>query len=139
MAKRDYYEVLGVAKGASADEIKKAYRKKALEFHPDRNPGDKSAEDKFKEAAEAYDVLIKAAHQDVYGAAPLAIERYNWQVGLRNGETRESMVSELLVSWKFLQDFPLTGDDYPYEEEFARTPSDPADVLAEADAAAIAG
>jgi len=72
MAKRDYYEVLGVAKGASADEIKKAYRKKALEFHPDRNPGDKSAEDKFKEAAEAYDVLSdadKRARYDRYGHA----------------------------------------------------------------------
>jgi len=72
MAKRDYYEVLGVAKGASADDIKKAYRKKALEYHPDRNPGDKSAEDKFKEAAEAYDVLSdadKRARYDRYGHA----------------------------------------------------------------------
>ena len=57
MSKRDYYEVLGVAKGASADEIKKSYRKIALQHHPDRNPGDKEAEEKFKEAAEAYDVL----------------------------------------------------------------------------------
>lgn len=55
--KRDYYEVLGVAKTANADEIKKAYRKMALKYHPDRNPGDKEAEEKFKEAAEAYDVL----------------------------------------------------------------------------------
>ena len=51
--KRDYYEVLGVGKEASADEIKKAYRKLALKYHPDRNPGDKEAEEKFKEAAEA--------------------------------------------------------------------------------------
>lgn len=57
MAKRDYYEVLGVSKTASEDEIKRAYRKLAIKYHPDRNPGDKTAEEKFKEAAEAYDVL----------------------------------------------------------------------------------
>lgn len=56
-AKRDYYEVLGVSRGASEDEIKVAYRKLAIKYHPDRNPGDKAAEEKFKEAAEAYDVL----------------------------------------------------------------------------------
>lgn len=66
MAKRDYYEVLGVAKSAEADEIKKAYRKKALEFHPDRNPGNKEAEEKFKEAAEAYDVLSDADKRGRY-------------------------------------------------------------------------
>ena len=55
--KRDYYEVLGVEKNASEDEIKKAYRKIAIKYHPDRNPGDKEAEEKFKEAAEAYNVL----------------------------------------------------------------------------------
>jgi len=57
MSKRDYYDILGVSKGAPADEIKKAYRKQAIKFHPDKNPDDKSAEDKFKEAAEAYEVL----------------------------------------------------------------------------------
>ena len=57
MAKRDYYEVLGVSKDASEDEIKKAYRKIAIKYHPDRNPDNKEAEEKFKEAAEAYDVL----------------------------------------------------------------------------------
>ncbi len=70
MAKRDYYEVLGVGKSASPDEIKKAYRKVAMQFHPDRNPGDKEAEEKFKEAAEAYEVLSdadKKAKYDRYG------------------------------------------------------------------------
>lgn len=74
MAKRDFYEVLGVAKSASADEIKKAYRKVAMQFHPDRNPGDKAAEEKFKEAAEAYEVLSdqeKKAQYDRFGHAGL--------------------------------------------------------------------
>jgi molecular chaperone DnaJ len=72
MSKRDYYDVLGVSKTASADEIKKAYRKIALQFHPDRNPGDKDSEEKFKEAAEAYDVLSNAdkrAQYDRFGHA----------------------------------------------------------------------
>ncbi|HYF30303.1 MAG TPA: molecular chaperone DnaJ [Chitinophagaceae bacterium] len=66
MAKRDYYEVLGIAKGASQDEIKKAYRKVAMQYHPDRNPGDKSAEEKFKEAAEAYEILSDADKRSQY-------------------------------------------------------------------------
>ena len=68
--KRDYYEVLGVKKDATADEIKKAYRKMAIKYHPDKNPGDKEAEEKFKEAAEAYDVLSdseKRAKYDRFG------------------------------------------------------------------------
>lgn len=72
MAKRDYYEVLGVSKNASVDEIKKAYRKLAIKYHPDKNPGDKEAEEKFKEAAEAYDVLSNAdkkAKYDQFGHA----------------------------------------------------------------------
>ncbi|EHL95812.1 chaperone protein DnaJ [Acetobacteraceae bacterium AT-5844] len=72
MAKRDYYEILGVARGVSDDELKKAYRKLAMKFHPDRNPGDKEAEAKFKECSEAYDVLKdaeKRAAYDRYGHA----------------------------------------------------------------------
>lgn len=72
MAKRDYYEVLGVDKNASSDEIKKAYRKLAVKYHPDKNPGDKEAEEKFKEAAEAYSILSdadKKARYDQFGHA----------------------------------------------------------------------
>ena len=70
--KRDYYEVLGLQKGASAEDIKKAYRKAAMKYHPDRNPGDKEAEEKFKEVGEAYEVLSddeKRARYDQYGFA----------------------------------------------------------------------
>ncbi len=73
--KRDYYEVLGVQKNANADEIKKAYRKAAIKYHPDKNPGDKEAEEKFKEAAEAYDVLSnpdKRARYDQFGHAGMS-------------------------------------------------------------------
>jgi molecular chaperone DnaJ len=71
-SKRDYYEVLGVAKNAGADELKKAYRKLAVQYHPDKNPGDKAAEEKFKEVSEAYDILNdedKRAAYDRYGHA----------------------------------------------------------------------
>ncbi|HDN25549.1 MAG TPA: molecular chaperone DnaJ, partial [Thioploca sp.] len=57
MSKRDYYQILGVQKNASEDELKKAYRRLAMKYHPDRNPDDKQAEDSFKEAKEAYEVL----------------------------------------------------------------------------------
>ncbi len=70
--KKDYYEVLGVAKNATADDLKKAYRKMAIKYHPDKNPGDKEAEEKFKEVAEAYDVLSdpnKRARYDQFGHA----------------------------------------------------------------------
>ncbi|MEJ2881823.1 molecular chaperone DnaJ [Pedobacter sp. GR22-6] len=72
MSKRDYYDVLGVTKSASAEEIKKAYRKMAIKYHPDKNPGDKQAEDNFKEAAEAYEILSnpeKKQRYDHYGHA----------------------------------------------------------------------
>ena len=72
MSKKDYYEVLEISKSASPEEIKKAYRKMAIKFHPDKNPGDSAAEEKFKEAAEAYEVLSdgnKKARYDQYGHA----------------------------------------------------------------------
>ena len=72
MAKKDYYDILGVNKSASKDEIKKAYRTTAFKYHPDKNPGDKAAEEKFKEASEAYSVLSddkKKANYDQFGHA----------------------------------------------------------------------
>src|SRR6266540_6149994 len=72
MAKRDYYEVLGVERNASEEEIKKAYRKLAVKYHPDKNPGDKASEDKFKELGEAYEALSnpqQRAAYDQYGHA----------------------------------------------------------------------
>ena len=72
MSKRDYYEVLGVSKSATDDDIKKAYRKMAMKYHPDTNQGDKDSEEKFKEVSEAYEVLSdadKRARYDQYGHA----------------------------------------------------------------------
>ena len=89
MTKRDYYEILGVSKNASADEIKKAYRKVAMQFHPDRNPGDKAAEEKFKEAAEAYEVLSdadKKAQYDRYGHAGVSSNGRGFSGGGMNME-----------------------------------------------------
>ena len=73
--KRDYYEVLGVTRTVSAEEVKRAYRKLAIKFHPDKNPGDPHAEEKFKELGEAYDVLMdpdKRANYDRFGHAAFA-------------------------------------------------------------------
>ena len=70
--KEDFYDILGVSKSATENEIKKAYRKKAIQYHPDKNPGDKSAEENFKKAAEAYEVLSdpdKKARYDQFGHA----------------------------------------------------------------------
>ena len=66
MSKRDYYEILGVSRTATDQEIKSAYRKLALKYHPDRNPGDKAAEDSFKEAAEAYAILVDTDKRHMY-------------------------------------------------------------------------
>jgi molecular chaperone DnaJ len=93
MSKRDYYEILGVNKSASKDEIKKAYRKQALKHHPDKNPGNKESEEKFKEAAEAYEVLSnddKRARYDQFGHAGLG---NNMGGGFGGGMTMEDIFS----------------------------------------------
>lgn len=77
--KRDYYEVLGVSKDASADDLKKAYRKLALKYHPDKNPGDKQAEEKFKEAAEAYDVLSNPTNAPAMTSSAMPV----WEQAVR--------------------------------------------------------
>ena len=94
MAKRDYYEVLGVSKGADEKEIKKAYRKIAMKYHPDRNEGDKAAEEKFKEAAEAYEILSngdKRARYDRFGHAGV---NQSGGGGFRGGMTVEDIFSQ---------------------------------------------
>ncbi|MCH7535042.1 MAG: molecular chaperone DnaJ [Bacteroidetes bacterium] len=92
MSKRDFYEVLGIDKGASASEIKKAYRKLALKYHPDKNPDDKSAEEKFKEAAEAYEVLSngeKKQRYDQFGHSGMGGQR-----GFGGGMNMEDIFSQ---------------------------------------------
>jgi len=96
MAKRDYYAVLGVDKGADATAIKKAYRKLAIKYHPDKNPDDKSAEEKFKEAAEAYEVLSdeqKKARYDRYGHAGMGQGGGGFSGG-RGGMTMDDIFSQ---------------------------------------------
>jgi len=66
MAERDYYEILGIRRGADGEEIKRSYRRLAMQYHPDRNPGDKKAEEKFKEASEAYEVLRDPEKREIY-------------------------------------------------------------------------
>lgn len=97
MSKRDYYEVLGVDKGADATAIKKAYRKLAIKFHPDKNPDDKAAEDKFKEAAEAYEVLSddqKKAQYDRFGHAGMSGAAGGGGGGFHGGMNMEDIFSQ---------------------------------------------
>ena len=94
MAKRDYYEVLEVAKNSSQDEIKKAYRKQALKYHPDKNPGDHTAEEKFKEAAEAYEVLSDPQKRQKYDQFGHAAFENGGAGGFGGGMTMEDIFSQ---------------------------------------------
>src|SRR6476659_7767110 len=109
--KRDYYEILGVTKSSSADEIKKAYRKVAMQFHPDRNPGDKVSEEKFKEAAEAYEILSdadKRAQYDRFGHNAFAPGRGGGG-GFGGGMKMEDIFSQF---------GDIFGDDSPFGSFF---------------------
>ena len=95
MSKRDYYEILGVAKDATPEQIKKAYRQKALKYHPDKNPGDSTAEASFKEAAEAYEVLSnpeKKSRYDQYGHAGTG---NNFGGGFGGGMSMDDILSRI--------------------------------------------
>jgi len=97
MSKRDYYEVLEISKSASTEEIKKAYRKMAIKYHPDKNPGDKDAEEKFKEAAEAYEVLSddnKRARYDQFGHAGMGGAAGGGFGGFGGGMNMEDIFSQ---------------------------------------------
>ena len=113
MEKRDYYEVLGVSKTATADEIKKAYREKALQYHPDRNPNDKTAEDKFKEAAEAYEVLSdeqKRAQYDRFGHAGMS--------GFGGGGYGNMSAEDILRGFGINIDLGSIFEDYGFRSGF---------------------
>ncbi len=107
MAKRDYYEILGVSKNAAADEIKKAYRQMAIKYHPDKNQGDKAAEEKFKEAAEAYEVLSNADKKAKY-------DRFGHQaMGAGGGQQGGMNMDDI-----FSQFGDVFGEGHPFESFF---------------------
>src|SRR5512139_1104079 len=97
MAKKDYYEILGVPKTATEEQIKKAYRKLALKYHPDRNPGNKQAEEKFKELTEAYQVVSNPEKRRQYDAALAGGAAREFEQSYRTGSGLEAMSIEDLL------------------------------------------
>lgn len=108
MAKRDYYEILGVGRNATVEEVKKAYRKLAIKFHPDKNPGDEAAEEKFKEAAEAYDVL----------GNPEKRQRYD-QFGHQGVNSSGGFSGNMSMDDIFSQFSDIFGGGSPFESFFS--------------------
>jgi len=109
--KKDYYEILGVAKTASQDEIKKSYRKVAMQFHPDRNPGDKAAEEKFKEAAEAYEILSDADKRTQY-------DRFGHNAFAHGGNSGGHYGGNMNMDDIFSQFGDIFGDESPFGSFF---------------------
>lgn len=113
MAKRDYYEVLGVQRNSTEVELKKAYRQMAMKYHPDKNPGNKEAEEKFKEAAEAYDILStpeKKQRYDQFGHAGV-----NGSGGYGGGMNMEDIFSHF---------GSVFGEDSPFESFLEEVPAE---------------
>jgi molecular chaperone DnaJ len=129
MAKQDFYEILGVSRSASADELKRAYRKLAMQYHPDRNPGDRNAEQKFKDLNEAYDVLKddqKRAAYDRYGHAAFEQGRggpgdFGFGGGFSGGfaDIFDEMFGEFMGGRRGGQNGPTRGNDLRYNLEIA--------------------
>ena len=106
MAKRDYYDVLGVNKSASPEDIKSAYRKLAVKYHPDKNPGDKSAEEKFKEASEAYGILSDKSKKEIIdNLATLRLKMAVVVQGGFGGFGWFQWIRFLRYLWRFFGDF----------------------------------
>src|SRR5688572_29202109 len=114
MAERDYYEVLGVKSGATPDEIKKAYRRLALKYHPDKNPGDKAAEDRFKEASNAYEVLSDPEKRSAYDQrGRMGVEDLGFH-GFRNTEDIYANFGDIFADL-------FGGQTYQRRDPFRRT------------------